>query len=299
MRKAVILIFAVIAIFVFFVASLPCFAAKKSNTQVIYPVDDDGVINGCYKKVNGQLRVIDSTDFCGPSEGSISWNQAGQSGMIDLGNTYVKTCPSPNAGVCFCDDGWVLQGYAECPTGTVLTSMGTPIDAADYGFHAICVTLDGSVTTVDPLSISIRCVGTPQENNCSDGVDNDVDGAIDCSDADCATDPACSPMETNCSDGIDNDGDTAIDCDDSDCSIDPACLPIETDCSDGIDNDGDTTIDCDDSDCSTDPACLPGLVPVPVETNCSDGQDNDGNGKIDCKDKNCKNDPNCTKKKAP
>ena len=32
------------------------------------------VINGCYKKTNGQLRVVNSPNDCGPSEVSISWN---------------------------------------------------------------------------------------------------------------------------------------------------------------------------------------------------------------------------------
>ena len=258
MRKEVLLIFAVVATFVFFVASFPCHAAKKSNTQVIQPVGDDGVINGCYKKVNGQLRVINSTDICGPSEGSISWNQAGQSGLIDLTSTHVKTCQ--NITDCFCDNnGWVLHGYATCPPNAVLSTVGTPMDAADYGFHAICMNLDGSYT--NPVSITIRCVGSSAETDCTDGVDNDGDGLIDCDDADCASDTACLPVPVeNCTDAIDNDIDGLIDCDDADCASDLACQIIGNpghveNCSDGIDNDGDGSTDCNDSNCSSDPIC--------------------------------------------
>jgi hypothetical protein len=43
--------------------------------------DASGVIHGCYQKVNGQLRVIDSsTDNCGPSEVALNWNQTGPQG---------------------------------------------------------------------------------------------------------------------------------------------------------------------------------------------------------------------------
>jgi hypothetical protein len=40
-----------------------------------------GVINGCYKSMNGQLRVIDpAIDGCHPSETPISWSQTGPQG---------------------------------------------------------------------------------------------------------------------------------------------------------------------------------------------------------------------------
>jgi hypothetical protein len=51
---------------------------------VSYAVADiggGGVINGCYKSQNGQLRLIDpATDHCLPSETSISWGQTGTQG---------------------------------------------------------------------------------------------------------------------------------------------------------------------------------------------------------------------------
>ena len=56
-----------------------------------------------------------------------------------------------------------------------------------------------------------------------------------------------------CSDGIDNDGDGFIDCDDTDCDSDSKCS-VEI-CNDGIDNDGDGFTDCDDTDCDSDSSC--------------------------------------------
>ena len=44
--------------------------------------DSSGVINGCYQKNVGNLRVIDSSagDSCRPSEIAISWSQTGPQG---------------------------------------------------------------------------------------------------------------------------------------------------------------------------------------------------------------------------
>jgi len=159
----------------------------------------------------------------------------------------------------------------------------------------------------------------PHDEICDDFMDNDCDGFTNCSDTDCANDPACQEI---CDDGIDNDQDGFTDCSDSDC---PACLP-ETDCSDGVDNDSDGYSDCDDSDCAADPACInanscvgwcgesaPGgcycdescsvigdccadvcnacgeltFCSPGTETDCSDGVDNDGDGFTDCSDSDC------------
>jgi hypothetical protein len=50
-------------------------------TYAVADIGGGGVINGCYKSVNGQLRVIDpGTDSCHPSETPISWSQTGPQG---------------------------------------------------------------------------------------------------------------------------------------------------------------------------------------------------------------------------
>lgn len=95
-----------------------------------------------------------------------------------------------------------------------------------------------------------------EESNCVDGIDNDMDGLVDCADTPCSTiDEICSiPVrETLCDDGVDNDNDQAIDCQDSDCANDPACAVPTEDCNNGQDDDGDGLVDCCDvNDCPID-----------------------------------------------
>jgi len=60
----------------------------------------------------------------------------------------------------------------------------------------------------------IACELTPE--NCTDGIDNDGDGKIDCADSDCANAPECRPREI-CGNCIDDDGDGLVDGEDPDC----------------------------------------------------------------------------------
>src|SRR6266702_1308410 len=47
--------------------------------------DATGVIHGCYQKINGSLRVIDSpTSSCNSSETPLTWSQRGPQGPIGL-----------------------------------------------------------------------------------------------------------------------------------------------------------------------------------------------------------------------
>ncbi len=70
------------------------------------------------------------------------------------------------------------------------------------------------------------------------------------------------PEDTDltCTDGVDNDGNGYVDCDDFGCSRNPnvsVCRsPEDSDaaCRDGRDNDGDSFFDCDDYDCSRNPS---------------------------------------------
>jgi hypothetical protein len=106
---------------------------------------------------------------------------------------------------------------------------------------------------------------------CTDGkVDEDVDGAVDCMDTDCAAEPACAPKEL-CSNGVDDDTDTFTDCADMDCdgkacdALGKVCVSMvctcpgstmETSCGDMIDDDCDGMVDCADSDCAMNILCL-------------------------------------------
>lgn len=74
------------------------------------------------------------------------------------------------------------------------------------------------VTTDYDFTITL----VPPED-CGDGVDNDLDGAVDCGDPDCFGDPTDCATETLCNDGLDNDAEGGTDCADADCSALPIC----------------------------------------------------------------------------
>lgn len=107
----------------------------------------------------------------------------------------------------------------------------------------------------------------PPESSCLNGLDDDSDGQVDCSDSDCAGNDVCpsepEPTSEDCENGVDDDGDGLADC------IDPNCLEfcfggfLEV-CSNEIDDDEDGATDCEDSDCHFFPACLDGGQPFPI-----------------------------------
>jgi len=123
-----------------------------------------------------------------------------------------------------------------------------------YGSH-----MDTHPTVLDFFGLNtypegmdgISWVNAP-ELECDDGIDDDLDGLIDCADPDCQANLVC--LEQNCSDGIDNEMDGLIDCADPDCQAELICM--EQNCSDGIDDEMDGLIDCDDPDCQDDISCF-------------------------------------------
>ena len=111
------------------------------------------------------------------------------------------------------------------------------------------------------------------EELCSDGVDNDDNGKVDCADTSCKQFDFClEDTEARCIDGRDNDADGRTDCQDPDCCSQPTCAGEPTcgertavACSDGLDNDNNGLTDCADFSCSL-PICCTRLVPLLAET---------------------------------
>jgi hypothetical protein len=63
------------------VTAVVAVAIAGGVTYAVADIGSGGVINGCYKSQNGQLRLIDpATDSCHPSETAISWSQTGPQG---------------------------------------------------------------------------------------------------------------------------------------------------------------------------------------------------------------------------
>jgi hypothetical protein len=86
-----------------------------------------------------------------------------------------------------------------------------------------------------------RVPAPTEPENCTNGIDDNGNGLIDCFDASCEADPACqvSPVEI-CNNGVDDNGNGLIDCADADCSTDSICL-----CGNGV---IDGAEECDGSD---------------------------------------------------
>ena len=102
--------------------------------------------------------------------------------------------------------------------------------------------------------LNISEILTTEVGACTDGVDNDSDGEIDCDDPDCDDDDACIVDEV-CFNDFDDDRDGLVDCDDPDCDGFPTCGSPEV-CDNGVDDDLDGAVDCDDPSCDGDPACI-------------------------------------------
>jgi hypothetical protein len=63
------------------VSAVVAVAIAGGVTYALADIGSGGVINGCYKSQNGQLRLIDpAADNCLPSETAISWGQTGTQG---------------------------------------------------------------------------------------------------------------------------------------------------------------------------------------------------------------------------
>ena len=63
------------------VTAVAVVAIAGGVTYAVADIGGGGVINGCYKSQNGQLRLIDpASDSCNPSETAISWSQTGPQG---------------------------------------------------------------------------------------------------------------------------------------------------------------------------------------------------------------------------
>jgi hypothetical protein len=155
----------------------------------------------------------------------------------------------------------------------------------DTGEHCDGANLNGKTCQTQgfaggTLACTAACrfdtTGCNPVEDCDNGVDDDRDGAIDCADADCASDPACQAGE-DCGNGVINAGES---CDGSNHGAQTcatlgftgggtlACnaichfntsgcrMSVSEICNNGIDDDGNGAIDCFDHACFTDPACL-------------------------------------------
>ena len=107
-------------------------------------------------------------------------------------------------------------------------------------------------------------------------------------------------LET-CSDGIDNDSDGLVDCEDTGCSeLDHCKESSDATCVDGKDNDQDGFTDCKDPSCCPYATCYKDATcGEKTWQACTDGADNDNNGLTDCADFSCRAIPECCTRPIP
>jgi len=105
-----------------------------------------------------------------------------------------------------CNDGNVCNGSEACVGDGC--QAGTPLNCDD-----------GDSCTSDSCDPVAGCQNDPISPCCGDGLCDGGEDQCNCS-ADCGAPPS---TETNCSDGIDDDCDGATDCKDIDCIGDPNC----------------------------------------------------------------------------
>mgnify|MGYP002381847139 CR=1 FL=1 len=225
-------------------------------------------------------------------------NPTRQTLVIDtIGSTY-DTVLGVYRGACTpaslvrCDDDGAGMGVS---SRVVLTD-------AEPGLYFVVV--DGWSSSRGAYQLNVS-VGLPE--NCANGVDDDGDGLVDCTDGDCRMDPRCFMCvptgregdAVSCRDGRDNDCDGLLDCADTGCSALPACCVATGPeagfmaCFDGRDNDCNGRTDCDDPQCATQPMCCRPTGVENTATACLDGVDNDCNGRVDCADPGCSTQPRC------
>jgi hypothetical protein len=103
---------------------------------------------------------------------------------------------------------------------------------------------------------------------CTNGIDDNCNGLIDCADPECFGDIACAkPGHEICNNGIDDNDNGLIDCADPECFGNIVCRPVmgQEICDNGIDDNGDGLVDCADPQCKTFPACLEATCKVDVD----------------------------------
>lgn len=266
-------------------------ACERSYDAALELDDRAAAADGCAAAVAG----IQDLGFCG----------GGSSGPDSSESSDTPDAPDGTGGECQALRSCCMQMPA--PAGCLTSAAQYQTDPNG---EALCRELR------EVFVESGVCAPTESDDlACSDGIDNDGNGFVDCEDFGCTRADnvsVCVGMVENtdalCRDGVDNDGNGFIDCEDFGCSMNaevtacsdpPVQGPENNDaaCADGFDNDGDGFIDCDDFDCDSPTVSVCGGTSPNSESNdaaCADGVDNDGDDFIDCDDFDCSMNPEVT-----
>jgi Ca2+-binding EF-hand superfamily protein len=212
----------------------------------------------------------------------------GSTGVCSDENT-AETCSdgidNDGNGFIDCDDNQCSQTNDPalqmlCPIENSVETCSNGIDDDGNGFIdcndfscSRCAGPDGDCISEDDRAARDYCRERGESNfeKCTDGVDNDGNGFIDCADFSCGGLESPRRAEDGTILEVDGDGyrspckESAAPRADDD---DPAGIAAETaaarhNCTDGLDNDLDGFVDCEDYDCAWHPR-LEGLCPIRV-----------------------------------
>jgi hypothetical protein len=156
MKKFTVLGIVVVITFLFSSVSI----AKPKKTQPSTPssIVIGDTITACYKKVNGQLRIVSSPGMCNPSEMAVTWNIVGPQGP--QGPTGIVATYTLSGAVGTVSSGateWVFAGTpanvsttaTQKITGVAQAPLGTSTaGVASFGYD-LCYRSAGSS---DPLT---------------------------------------------------------------------------------------------------------------------------------------------------
>jgi len=151
---------------------------------------------------------------------------------------------------CFIDLSDIVSGGEEILPNAQL-------NIAQICFEILPITVDEICLDLDFARENHTSEYAPAFTNISEWINSSTQSAVQIvnyNDLNSSNAEACIDFIENdilvCTDGIDNDGDGLIDCEDPSCnSIGIICENNMVTCMDGVDNDGDGDIDCDDLDC--------------------------------------------------
>ncbi len=203
-------------------------------------------------------RISYSVDVLEPLDNLLTTSAAVDKNSVEPGETFIITVNiENNVDVDIDLFDYMLEGGDDNALCNFTQRPGSVSPGSDVDAILVClVPVDVDVERIDNLSVSFEsdpyhaCTGddittvlippvdvsSPAESICSDGIDNDGDGLIDCLDPDCCSDPACPAYASNeganggvcCANSLDDDGDGLIDGEDPDCLASLRC-PMFTD----------------------------------------------------------------------
>ena len=180
------------------------------------------------------------------------------------------------------NDGGPCSGDSGGPAFITRDGVEYVAGVTSYG-DSECTVYGVSTSVQDYYSWILEKAPVLKEN-CSNKVDDNGDGLIDCDDPQCADNAECKPAIFEiCDNEIDDNANGLIDCQDPQCANSVYCKAEI--CNNEIDDNADGLIDCNDAQCSAELHCQPEI--------CDNGEDDNGDGRTDCRDPQCSDAPNC------